>query len=456
MGYKLNLHVFPEFRHLTSDGSSNVIFDSNTCHLFEVDEMGLDILLRLSQGEDPANVGRLLERDYGLEVVEQGVNQAVEAITAGVIGQRSDCGVYGPNKGELSFVVLNVSHDCQLACEYCFAGGGNYGIQDRRAMTLEVAKAAIQLVNSRRGRKPANISFFGGEPLLNWDIIVESIEYATSVCRGETGEPEVTFGITTNGIGLTKKKAEYLKKHNVSMMISIDGDKKTHNTLRPCKDTSLDSWELTMAGAKNTMEAGLQPTARATISALNTDLCELADVFRAIGFKRLNMQPVESDPSHELAISHKHLLAYEASLTELMEYGHDMCYELRTLYPSIANASKGHLMCGMGITGIAVAPDGSIYPCHRLVGQDAFYVGNVLEGFNESRSSSWLENHSVDKSVQCHMCHMRYICRGGCYAENYFTTGRISTPYSFKCHIMKHGFLRAVERILLERKNALT
>ncbi len=455
MVYNLELKVFPELRNLSSDGQSNVVFDVSSCHLFEVDDVVLAVLMALAEGVDDVEVSELLAPKFDKSAVDSALAGIAELIVNGVIRQKSrmDPSARVGQKSYLSYVVLNVSHECQLACKYCFAHGGDYGIDDSdRIMSTEVARAAIELVNETRGNGPANITFFGGEPLLNWDVIRDSIEFAEKTCLDADGKPSVVFAITTNAIAMTPERAQYLREHNVSIMLSIDGDKETHNLLRPCKNPNEDSWESVVEGLRHCLDAGLAPMARATISSMEIDLVKLADEFKSLGFTTLNMQPVERDPGDPLALTHSDILEYEAQTVRLMERGTSECYELRQLYPNIMAANKQHLFCGMGITGISVAPNGDIYPCHRLVGVPEFHIGSVYGGVDTLKAESWLIRHTVDNSMECRGCFMRYICRGGCYAENYYANSDLYVPYATRCHLTQHAFHRTIEHILLERK----
>ena len=455
MAKVIDLKYFPEYRGLTTDGCSNVVFDINTCKLFEIDDNGFRVLHALSRNAekqvDPSEVlGGSEEEVRDAEVKLRGLieSRVLQVRDTEFIQRREIKDV------AFSYVILNVSHECQLSCKYCFASGGTWGMNNEcTMMDFATAKRSIDLIARTRGQNPANISFFGGEPLLNWRVVKETVEYSDALFMDESGVPQAKYGITTNGIAMTDEIGAFMAQHRFSVMLSIDGDELLHNSLRPAKNPNVDSFAGVASALRILNKHGLRPIARCTMTSEDRNPRRLAQIFCDMGFEEVNIQVVECEQDSPLHISFPGILAYEQEIGNFIANKEDhFCYEARVYGGRLYAASTQDLFCGMGISGVTVAPNGDLYPCHRVVGEETFHMGNVLSGVDTDKAISFLAQHSVDKSPHCMDCWAKHICCGGCYAQNYFVTGNMYVPSPENCHMIKHSLTKTIERILVENK----
>ncbi len=346
--------------------------------------------------------------------------------------------------GIIKSMCLNVSHNCSLRCEYCFADGGSYKTE-RQNMSFEVAKAAIDLLIKKSGtRRNLEVDFFGGEPLLNMDVVKKTVEYGRSK-EAEHGK-NFRFTITTNAYSLPDEDIDFFNKEMFNVVLSIDGRKEVHNRVRK---TALggDSFDEALNNALRfrASRGDKQYYIRGTFTALNKDFAADALFLNDMGFDQISLEPVVLPSSHRLAI-------HESDVPELVEQ-----YELLAReYIKRRKTNKWfnffHFMidisggpceakrlvgCGAGNEYIAVAPNGNIYPCHQFDGKPEYVIGNVLSGeFDETLPKKFASCNLTTKP-KCSECWAKYYCSGGCAANSVNFCGDINTPYTITCELMK-------------------
>ncbi|HHU30237.1 MAG TPA: thioether cross-link-forming SCIFF peptide maturase [Firmicutes bacterium] len=343
----------------------------------------------------------------------------------------------------LKALCLHVSHDCNLRCAYCFAAKGDYR-SGRTLMGKEVAlKAADYLVENSGGRKNIEIDFFGGEPLLNYEVIKAVVAYGRQLEK-TTGK-HFYFTVTTNGTLLDREKIDFLNEEMDNIVISIDGRREVHDRMR-----RYPGGEGSYAGI---VEAALELVAarkgkshfiRGTFTAENKDFAK--DVFHLadLGFQEISVEPVVgSGKAFHLTEADIPLLLQEyenlaLQYLERLEKGQDFrfyhfnidIYNSPCLYKKIA-------ACGAGSEYLAVSPAGELYPCHQFVGLAEFRLGDLKNGLNNRRLSEKFLASNILSKKKCRDCWAKLFCSGGCHASAFFSSGSIEEPDEIGCLLQK-------------------
>lgn len=341
-------------------------------------------------------------------------------------------------------ICLNVSHDCNLRCEYCFASKGDFKCQ-RELMSLETAKKAVDfLIKKSEGIKNLEMDFFGGEPLMNFNVVKATVEYARSLEKKYN--KNFRFTITTNGILLDDQKIDFINKEMYDVVLSLDGRKKVNDKFRVTK-ANQGSYDLVVSKFKKLVNErkGKQYYVRGTYTTENLDFSEDVMHLYNLGFNEISMEPALSEDKFSYAID-------ESNLKEILAEHEKLCKKLIELKkngepinffnfninldngPCISKRLKG---CGFGNDYVAITPNGDIYPCHQLVGEEKFIMGNInSDTFNLELKNEFLKL-SVYHKDECKKCWARFYCCGGCSARNYQHNGNIKTPFKVGCELQK-------------------
>jgi uncharacterized protein len=347
----------------------------------------------------------------------------------------------------LANLVLNVTHGCNMACRYCFAGDGTYGTRSS-LMTREVAERTVDLLAMTPYDQPKGLLLFGGEPLLNPEVVTSAVTYARQ-CIGDSSKLEIS--ISTNGTMLSPELADFLVSNKVSIQISMDGMSRLQNQLRPLKNSG-DSFQATMANVTPLLEAGRHVHVRASATNLCSDPVNLTAQLLGLGFKSVSIQPVQGgclEPSHEdmRTMAEGYVTLLRSGLEARIPY-------LRTLLDRVRKRSITKTFCGAGFRGTTVAPDGTFYICHRFAGVEEFRVGDVHRGFSPDRVRTILgARQSVDDLLVCSVCVFRNLCGGGCAGENFYANGNVAVPWEKRC-LMTRAVARAAIDYVLEEITA--
>jgi uncharacterized protein len=330
-------------------------------------------------------------------------------------------------------ICLHVSHDCNLRCRYCFAGAGAYG-GDRSLMTAETGRAAIDFLIAHSGtRHNLEVDFFGGEPTLNWDVVVEVVRYAREIERGHG--KNIRFTLTTNGILLNDEKTAFINANMDNVVLSIDGRREVNERMRGGYDVIVPIYKK-FAASRGDRSYYL----RGTYTSFNKDFAADALHLADLGFDKISVEPVVCGAEEEYALKlsdvdalsrQYDLLAAEMLQREQDGRGFSFFHFNLDLDggPCIVKQVSG---CGAGMEYVAISPVGDIYPCHQLVGIDEFYLGNISIGFRRVFSDV-----SVLTKSECQSCWAKFYCGGGCHAAAYFQNGDVTKPYALGCALMK-------------------
>ena len=335
---------------------------------------------------------------------------------------------------------LNIAHDCNLRCEYCFAAKGDFG-RGRMLMPLAVAKKAIDFLIEKSGtRHNLEVDFFGGEPLMNFNVVKETVAYARSLEKEHN--KNFRFTITTNGLLLTDDKIDFINREMSNVVLSIDGRKEVNDRLRVRADGGGSYDTIVPRFQKLVSTRGDKDYyARGTFTKYNLDFTEDVLHLAELGFDQISVEPVVSDPKLSYSIQ-------EEDLPRVFEE-----YE-RLAHTIIARRKEGrgfnffHFMidldqgpcaikrlrgCSCGNEYIAVTPEGDIFPCHQFVGEEEWKMGNVLDGSFDLKRKNEFALANVYSKDQCKNCWAKFYCSGGCNANNWQYGGDIHKPHELAC-----------------------
>ncbi|NVF11945.1 thioether cross-link-forming SCIFF peptide maturase [Anaerococcus sp. AGMB00486] len=367
-------------------------------------------------------------------------------------------------KTYLKAMCLNVSHTCNLSCEYCFAKGGRYHGPEA-IMTWDVAKSAIDFLLKNSGEHfNLDIDFFGGEPLLNWDLVKKTIDYARS--KEEEYNKHFNFTLTTNGVLLDDEKIDYLNENMKNVVLSLDGRKEKHDEFRKTID-GRGSFDRIVPKFQKLVEkrGDKEYYMRGTFTANNLDFTEDIKTYLNLGFKRTSLEPVVGNSEEDYALKEEHLPKIYNEYEKLA----DMLIEAVDkdnkfiFYHYMIDLNNGPCVykrisgCGSGSEYMAVTPTGDLYPCHQFVGNENFKIGDVYDGIKREDLISNFKKNNLYSQKKCRDCWAQMYCSGGCAANNFNAGGDINKIYDYGCKVFKkriemalavkiHEFLRENEK----------
>ena len=358
---------------------------------------------------------------------------------------------------ELKALCLHICHDCNLRCRYCFADEGAYHAK-REFMSLETAKAAIDfLIENSGNRKILETDFFGGEPLMNFDVVKQTVYYAKEQAakRGK----KFLFTLTTNGLLLKDDVAKFLNEEMENVVLSIDGRKEVHDAVRKTANGK-GSFDLVIENLKNfvRIRGNKSYYVRGTFTAKNLDFSKDVLFLADNGFDSISLEPVVTDIP-DLAITKEDLSRicdeYDVLCDKYLEREAEgngfNFFHFNVDLEGGPCLSKRVSACGAGNEYFSVVPNGDIYPCHQFAGDKEFCMGNVFEGKLDKTIRDRFKNSCLFTRKKCENCFAKFICSGGCSANNYHFNGDINEPYEITCEMMKKRIEDAMH-ILAVRK----
>lgn len=422
------------------------LYDSNSGSLHVIDDVVWDVLEHYPAAS-PAEVVLALGGKHGPEAVAAAISELEELRRLGLAWAPDPYpGGYTVADQGLKALCLHLAHDCNLACTYCFADGGPFG-GDRSLMPSEVAKAAIDfLVAGSPDRDYFEIDFFGGEPLLNFDVLKRTIAYADSL----PGK-RFRFTVTTNCLLLNDEVRSFLNERGMQVILSLDGRPEVHDAMRRDRG-GRGSYERAVANAR-ALVAGRSDGAyrgegyyvRGTFTRRNLDFTADVRHLLELGFNSLSLEPVIGLPSDPYAIRTEDVRRISEEYERLAAYylersaaGKPFTFFHFMLDPSGgACAAKRVIGCGAGWEYAAVAPNGDIYPCHQFVGRRAYLLGNVRDGIRRRDIADRFRATTIYSKPECSQCWARFLCSGGCHANADLINRDIGLPYQIGCELQK-------------------
>ncbi len=340
-------------------------------------------------------------------------------------------------------ICLHVAHDCNLSCGYCFASKGDYK-SGRRIMKEDIALKAVDfLVRNCAGRHNIEIDFFGGEPLMNFDTVRETVAYGKELER-ETGR-KFYFTITTNGTLLDEEKIDFINEYMDNVVISIDGRKEIHDSIRYDRSGKGTYDRIVPLARKLVSGRGSKSYfIRGTFTRRNKDFSNDVMHLASLGFREISVEPVVGSDG-ELFIGERDipdiLIEYEKLAVQYLKYLQDggsfRFYHFNLdLYRSPC-IYKRITACGAGHEYLAVSPEGYLYPCHQFVGQDEFIMGDIFTGIDNTGLKDSFKSNSILRKEKCRDGWAKLFCSGGCHANSWYSNGSISEPNEIACTLQK-------------------
>ena len=365
--------------------------------------------------------------------------------------------------GVVKALCLHIAHTCNLNCAYCFASQGKYN-GDRAMMSFEVGKQALDFLVANSGkRRNLEVDFFGGEPLMNFDVVKQLVTYARSIEKEHN--KNFRFTLTTNGMLIDDDVIEFSNKEMSNVVLSLDGRKEIHDRYR-VDYAGKGSWERIVPKFQKFVEArdGKNYYMRGTFTHQNPDFLEDIKTMLDLGFTELSMEPVvcaPGDPSELTAEDMELVKEQYEKLAELMLQRDDEGKPF-TFYHYMIDLAGGPCIykrisgCGSGTEYMAVTPWGDLYPCHQFVGDDKYLLGNVWDGVNNTAIQEEFASCNVYARPECKDCWAKLYCSGGCAANAYHSTGSVKGVYKNGCDLfrkrMECAIMVAVARTIKGQK----
>ncbi len=446
--------------HQYKNNGYDIIMDVNSGAVHVVDDVVYDAVALLSKAmpelEEPGDIPGELEaqvRDslsgtYDPREIEDALEDIQELINREELFAKDVYHDYvvdfKKRKTVVKALCLHIAHDCNLACRYCFAEEGEY--HGRRAlMSFEVGRKALDFLIANSGsRRNLEVDFFGGEPLMNWEVVKQLVEYGRS--QEESHGKRFRFTLTTNGVLLNDEVMEFCNREMSNVVLSLDGRKEVNDRMRPFRKGA-GSYDLIVPKFQKFAESRNQTNyyVRGTFTRNNLDFSKDVLHFADLGFKQMSIEPVVASPDELYAIREEDLpqileeydkLAVEYIKRQKEGRGFNFFHFMIDLNqgPCVAKRLSG---CGSGTEYLAVTPWGDLYPCHQFVGQEGFLLGNVDEGITNEKVREEFKLCNVYAKEKCRDCFARFYCSGGCAANSYHFHGSITDAYDIGCEMQK-------------------
>ncbi len=431
----------------------NIVLDTASGSVHSVDEVAYDII-SMYKTHSPSEIVQIICDKYASDntVNEQEVLDCLSDIKAledagklfSIDAYENLAIDYKNNSSTIKALCLHVAHTCNLNCSYCFASQGKYK-GDRALMSFEVGKRAFDfLIEHSQGRRNLEVDFFGGEPLMNLDVVKQLVEYARSIEKQHN--KNFRFTLTTNGVLLNDEINEFLNKEMSNVVLSLDGRKEVHDHFR--KDYSgRGSYDLILPKFKRLVESrgGKDYYVRGTFTHNNIDFTKDILHMADLGFTELSMEPVVCPPNDPYALTKEDLPIlkeqYEILAKEMLK--RDSQGKGFTFYHYMLDLENGPCIykritgCGSGTEYMAVTPWGELYPCHQFVGDQAFSIGNVFDGLLHPEVQDKFRSCNAYSRPECKDCWAKMYCSGGCAANSYHSTGNVNGVYEYGCELFK-------------------
>ena len=433
--------------HQYKNNGYNIVLDVNSGSVHIVDDVCYDVI-SLYENNTKEEILEKLKSKYSQDLISEAISEVQELEKEELLFTEDIYKQYiidfKKRKTVVKALCLHIAHDCNLACRYCFAEEGEY--HGRKAlMSLEVGKKALDFLIANSGkRRNLEVDFFGGEPLMNWEVVKELVRYGRS--KEKEFDKNFRFTLTTNGVLLNDEVMEFVNKEMANVVLSLDGRKEVNDRMRPFRNGK-GSYDLIVPKFQKLAESRNQTNyyVRGTFTHDNLDFAEDAIHFADLGFKQMSIEPVVGNDDEKYAIREEDLpkimeeydkLAKEFIKRKKEGRGFNFFHFMIDLEqgPCVAKRLSG---CGSGTEYLAVTPWGDLYPCHQFVGQEEFLLGNVDEGITRQDICDEFKMCNVYAKDKCQNCFAKYYCSGGCAANSYKFHGSITDAYDIGCEMQR-------------------
>ncbi len=440
--------------HCYKLGGLNIVLDICSGGVHVVDEVAYDMIERFEQTEREPLVAYILEKYADRADVTR---EEVEDCYAQIEALKDSGALFAPDTfapmadtlkrktaGVVKALCLHVAHTCNLNCSYCFASQGKYQ-GDRALMSFEVGKQALDFLIANSGtRTNLEVDFFGGEPLMNFDVVKQLVAYAREREK-ETGK-NFRFTLTTNGVLIDDDVIDFANREMSNVVLSLDGRKEVHDRFR-VDYAGNGSYDKIVPKFQRLVEARGHKNyyMRGTFTHANPDFLKDIEQMLSLGFTELSMEPVvcaEDDPSALTAEDLPIVLEQYEKLAELMLKRHRAGKPF-TFYHYMIDLKGGPCIykrvsgCGSGTEYMAVTPWGDLYPCHQFVGDEKFKLGDVFHGVHNTAIQEEFLACNVYAREACQDCWAKLYCSGGCAANAYHATGSVTGVYEYGCELFR-------------------
>ncbi len=433
--------------HQYENNGYHIVLDVNSGAIHSVDKLAYDVIA-LYEGNTKDEIIKKLSNAYERQEIEEVFEDIEELVRKEQLFTKDTYESYimdfKKRKTVVKALCLHIAHDCNLACKYCFAGEGEYH-GERGLMSYEVGKRALDfLVENSGSRVNLEVDFFGGEPLMNWQVVKDLVAYGRSL--EEPHNKKFRFTLTTNGVLLDEETLEFANREMSNVVLSIDGRKEVHDVMRPARNKK-GSYDLILPKFKEVAKARNQMNyyVRGTFTHYNLDFSKDVLHLADEGFKQISVEPVVAAPDMDYAIRKedvpKLLEEYDILAKKILQYkkegkGFNFFHFMIDLEggPCAAKRLSG---CGSGTEYLAVTPWGDLYPCHQFVGNEDFLMGNVFDGITRSQIQDEFKLCNVYAKKECKDCFAKFYCSGGCAANAYHLSGDINGVYDIGCQLQR-------------------
>lgn len=434
-GYNIVLDVHSGAIHVVSDVAYAILDIVKPPLLKHIDQLALDMLCAKF---DKADILESYDELFELY-------QADQLFSTDDYEQFNDMMVSAPVKA----MCLHVAHDCNLRCKYCFASTGDFGV-GRKLLDADTGKKAIDfLLEKSVGRKNIELDFFGGEPLMNMDVVKEIVLYARS--KEKEHNKNFRFTITTNGVLLNPDTIDFINKEMSNVVLSLDGRKEVNDRMRPATNQK-GSYDVIVPKYQQLVKERLanqngydQYYVRGTFTKHNLDFAKDVMHLNELGFDQVSVEPVVSPDDKDYALTEAKIPAifaeYEKLALQLIDRkkagnGFNFFHFMLDLEqgPCAIKRLRG---CGCGNEYVAVTPDGDIYPCHQFVGMDDWKMGSLYDNSFDLTMKEKFARANVYSKQECRNCWAKFYCSGGCNANNLQYAGDIQNSHKISCELEK-------------------
>ena len=434
--------------HRYKNNGYNIVLDVNSGSVHVVDELVYDAVGLLDEGKDEPQVTEALKDTYQEDDIRTALQEIRELKDADMLFTediyRNAIEHFKERQTVVKALCLHIAHDCNLACRYCFAEEGEY--HGRRAlMTYEVGKQALDFLIANSGnRRNLEVDFFGGEPLMNWQVVKDLVAYGRQ--QEKLYNKKFRFTLTTNGVLLDDEVMEFANREMDNVVLSIDGRKEVHDFMRPFRKGA-GSYDLVVPKFLKFAESRGEKSyyARGTFTRHNLDFSKDVLHLADLGFDQISVEPVVADEKEEYALRWEDIpriceeydtLAKEMIKRRKKGKGFNFFHFMIDLTggPCVYKRLSG---CGSGTEYLAVTPWGDLYPCHQFVGEEKFLMGNVWDGVKRSDLCEEFKNCNVYAKENCQDCFAKFYCSGGCAANSYNFHGSINDVYDLGCELQR-------------------
>ena len=435
-------------------GGYNIVLDTCSGSVHAVDEVAYDIIALFPDHTEEEITAAMLDK-YGAhpDVTEEDIRQCIADVRSlKDAGKLFTPDTFAPlaetfkerSGGVIKALCLHVAHTCNLNCSYCFASQGKYH-GERAVMSYEVGKRALDFLMEHSGtRHNLEVDFFGGEPLMNWDVVKDLVRYARSVEK-EHGK-NFRFTLTTNGMLIDDDVIDFANREMSNVVLSLDGRKEIHDRLR-VDYAGNGSWDRIVPKFQKLVQArgGKNYYMRGTFTHANPDFLKDIQCMLDLGFTELSMEPVVCAPGDPAALTEEDRKIVMEQYEELAALMLRREKEGRpfTFYHYMIDLTGGPCVykrisgCGSGTEYMAVTPWGDLYPCHQFVGEEKFKLGDIWNGVSNTAAQEEFRSCNAYARPECADCWAKLYCSGGCAANAYHASGTIRGIYEPGCELFR-------------------